>query len=213
MHGARHHLPEHALLSPKVRLLGMLPSSPAPFRASPAAPNIERRHGLRLRGDGADVGPQDELLWDLLEARRLGVELGRLDKLKEEVCYPLAQSFEGVLRAAAVEHIGLAVDQLDDVAGQVAVKLLDSPLDVEEDVEALVDGQQRQTQSVVELHQLLGARRERRVHLRNLSVGHLPPLGRRHELEGGADALVAVLVAGLQLEPVDRLQQFLLLEQ
>ena len=38
--------------------------------------------------------------------------------------------------------VGLAVDELDDVAGQGAVELLDRPLEPEQHVEALVDREQ-----------------------------------------------------------------------
>ena len=49
------------------------------------------------RGDGAHVGAQDEFLRNLLEARGLGVELGSLDELQEQVGQPLAQPGERAL--------------------------------------------------------------------------------------------------------------------
>jgi len=50
-----------------------------------------QRHRRPSAGDRLHIGPQRQLLRDLLEARRLGVELGRLDELQEEVGEALAQ--------------------------------------------------------------------------------------------------------------------------
>lgn len=165
----------------------------------------------------------------LLEMRGLRVELGRVRELQEEVGQALAQALERGLAPPAVEEVGLAVDELDDVARQVALKLFHCPLDlraqwarwvdgcvgssggsgrgwlgtrcapwelrrpgcsgakaraalgtrrrsalgayVEQDVEALVGGEERQAQPLVELLQLLRAGRVRRVHLRGSAGG------------------------------------------
>ena len=50
-----------------------------------------RRRRRPSAGNRLNVGPQRQLLRHLLEACRLGVELGRLDELQEEVGEPLAQ--------------------------------------------------------------------------------------------------------------------------
>mmetsp|Transcript_34634 Transcript_34634/g.76146 ORF Transcript_34634/g.76146 Transcript_34634/m.76146 type:complete len:218 (-) Transcript_34634:438-1091(-) len=85
------------------------------------------------------VRPHEDLLRHLLEASGFGVELWSLHELQEQVREALAQSRERRFGTASVQHVRLAVDQFDDIARQVAVKLLHSPLDVEEHVEPLVD--------------------------------------------------------------------------
>lgn len=59
----------------------------------------------------------------------------------------------------------LAIDELDNVPREIAVKLLDRPLDVQQHVEPLVNAEEGQPQPVVQLHQLFRPSRERRVHL------------------------------------------------
>jgi predicted transcriptional regulator len=49
-------------------------------------------------------------------------------------------------RGAPVEQVGLAVNEIDDFARQIAVKLLDRPLHVQQHVKALVDRQLRHPQ-------------------------------------------------------------------
>eukprot|EP00955_Chlamydomonas_euryale_P064117 358859-Chlamydomonas_euryale.AAC.9 len=112
---------------------------------------VRRCHHLRTRGRGAELVKQVRLKLHRhnLEARGLGVELGSLNKCEEERRDALAQALKHALRAAAVEHVGLAVDELHDLARERAVKLLDRPFHVQQHVEPLVDAELHEVEAVV----------------------------------------------------------------
>jgi hypothetical protein len=117
------------------------------------------------------VGQFGDLVGDLLEPGCFGVEERVFDELQEEVGQSLPQSLQTLLGASSVEHVGLAVDEVHYFAGEVAVPLLDRPLGVQQDVQSLVRGDVLHLQSLVEVHQLLRADGEGRVHLGDTAVG------------------------------------------
>lgn len=94
------------------------------------------------------------------EPCRLRVEVRRLREPQEEVADALAQRAQARLPPAAAQQVGLPVDQLRDVPRQAAVELADRPLEVQQDVQALFDAQERGLQGLVQL--LIGRYRRRR---------------------------------------------------
>ena len=92
------------------------------------------------------------------------------------------------------------------LAREVAVELLDRPLDVQQHVQPLVHVEHGQVEPVVELHELLGARGEGRVHVHLAAVLELHALGLAHGLERALDAHLLVLVVRVDLEAVDGLR-------
>ena len=68
---------------------------------------------------------------DLLEASCLRIEERILDELQEKIGQSLPQSLKRLLRPAPVQHVGLPVDQVYDLSGEVAVPFLDCPLGVQ----------------------------------------------------------------------------------
>mmetsp|Transcript_82664 Transcript_82664/g.237596 ORF Transcript_82664/g.237596 Transcript_82664/m.237596 type:complete len:517 (+) Transcript_82664:63-1613(+) len=148
-----------------------------------------------------------ELPRNLLELHGLGVELRRLDELQEEVGQPPPQAHEGLFGPAAVEHIGLAVDEVHDLPSEVAVELLHGPLHVQQHVQALVHSEQRQAQAAVQVHQFLGTRCVRGVHRSRLPVALRPDFGIGHRLQFFLDLGISVLRVCLNLQLVDGLQE------
>mmetsp|Transcript_91487 Transcript_91487/g.191240 ORF Transcript_91487/g.191240 Transcript_91487/m.191240 type:complete len:239 (+) Transcript_91487:270-986(+) len=155
-----------------------------------------------------------ELSRDLLELHGLWVELGGLQELEEEVGQALSEACEALFGAAAVQHVCLTVDQVHDLTGQVAIEFLHRPLHVQQNVEALVDGEERQSEAAVEVHELLSAGCVGGVHGGRLAIVLGPDLRVRHGLQLFLDFGVAVVRLGVDLQLIDGLQELgFLMEQ
>lgn len=61
----------------------------------------------------ADFG---NLVWDLLEASSLGIEQWVFNELQEKICQSLSEALQRTFWAASIEHVGLAINQLDDLS-------------------------------------------------------------------------------------------------
>ena len=141
-----------------------------------------------------------------LETGSLRIELWCFDELEEEVAETAAETLEGGLSTATIEHISLAIDELDDLASQVTIELLNRPLCVEQHVQALVCAQVRQKKTVIKVHQLLGSRRERCVNFCEAAIGTLPEFGVAHSAKEVVDLLLLILRVGLDFQAIDLLK-------
>ena len=61
-------------------------------------------------------------------------------------------------------------------------------------VQALINGKQWKIESIVQLHELLGTRGERCVHLAHVSIVKFPLLGLSHQFKHALDAAIAVFL-------------------
>lgn len=85
------------------------------------------------------------------EPRRLRVKVRGFRKAQKQVADALAKGAEAGLPPPAAQQVGLPVHQLGDVSGQPAVELADRPLEVQQDVEALLYAQERGFQGFVQV--------------------------------------------------------------
>lgn len=95
------------------------------------------------------------------EPRRLRVKVRGFRKTQIQVADALAKGAEAGLPPPAAQQVGLPVHQLGDVSGKPAVKLADGPLEVQQDVEALFDAQERSFQGFVQVLEASEGARER----------------------------------------------------
>lgn len=66
-----------------------------------------------------------------METSGLGVKQGIFDELKEEVGQTLSQALKRFLRTSSVKHVGLSVDQVYNLSGQVAVPFFNGPFSIQ----------------------------------------------------------------------------------
>jgi hypothetical protein len=79
---------------------------------------------MSCRTNRLNILPHHQIPRYLLESCRLWVELRSLDELEEQVGDPLAQATEAVLRPATIQEIRFTINEVNDLARQVAIEFL-----------------------------------------------------------------------------------------